>query len=101
MPRSTRTRPGPLDPIAILLAWDRDPRPDRRLRTPLGTDARAQRLERAFEWPRTIAALLVIPVLVVEDGDYGQPWETIATGTRDPSMRVVVFDYLGIRDAGQ
>src|SRR5687768_2591152 len=26
MPRSTRTRPGLVDPIAILLAWDRDPR---------------------------------------------------------------------------
>jgi hypothetical protein len=33
MPRSTRTRPGPLDPIAILLAWDRDARRERRLRT--------------------------------------------------------------------
>lgn len=40
---------------------------------------RAQRIERAFDWPLTAAALLVVPVLVVEDGDYGQPWETIAT----------------------
>jgi voltage-gated potassium channel len=40
---------------------------------------RAQRIERAFDWPLTIAALLVIPVLVVQDGDYGQPWETIGT----------------------
>src|SRR5215207_9264468 len=30
MPRSTRTRPGPLDPIAILLAWDRPTSPELR-----------------------------------------------------------------------
>ena len=42
-------------------------------------DARAKRLERAFEWPLTVAALLVIPVLVIQDGEYGQPWETLGT----------------------
>jgi voltage-gated potassium channel len=42
-------------------------------------NARAERFERAFEWPLTVAALLVIPVLVIQDGDYGQPWETIGT----------------------
>src|SRR5215217_7130457 len=31
-------------------------------------------------WPFTVAALLVIPVLVIQDGDYGQPWKTIGTG---------------------
>jgi voltage-gated potassium channel len=42
-------------------------------------DVRAERLERAFDWPLTIAALLVAPVLVIHDGDYGEPWETIGT----------------------
>jgi voltage-gated potassium channel len=40
---------------------------------------RARRIEQALDWPLTAAALLVVPVLVIQDGDYGQPWETLGT----------------------
>ena len=40
-------------------------------------DERAERWERRFEWPMVIAALLVIPLLVIEESDLGEPWETV------------------------
>src|SRR5690349_202717 len=40
-------------------------------------DQRSQRIQDAFEWPMVVAALLVIPLLIIDGGDYGQPWETI------------------------
>src|SRR5215211_3886373 len=42
-------------------------------------DARSRRLERTFEWPVTVAALLVIPVLAIRAFDLGQPWDAVAT----------------------
>src|SRR5215211_1913113 len=42
-------------------------------------DERSARLERRFEAPIIVATLLVIPVLVVQSSDYGEPWETIAS----------------------
>jgi voltage-gated potassium channel len=41
-------------------------------------DERSERLERRFEWPIVIAALLVIPIIFLEQTDAGEPWETIA-----------------------
>lgn len=41
-------------------------------------DERSERIERAFEWPIVIAALLVIPIIFLEQTDAGEPWETIA-----------------------
>ncbi len=40
--------------------------------------ARAARIERWFEIPVLVSALLVIPVLVVEESNAGQPWDGIA-----------------------
>ena len=40
-------------------------------------DERSLRWEQRFEWPMVIAALLVIPLLVIEESDFGQPWDTI------------------------
>ena len=40
-------------------------------------DERSLRIERRFEWPMVIAALLVIPLLVIEDSDLGEPWDAI------------------------
>lgn len=40
-------------------------------------DDRSRRWEARFEWPMVIAALLVIPVLVIEESNFGQPWDTI------------------------
>ena len=40
-------------------------------------DERSLRWEQRFEWPMVMAALLVIPLLVIEDGNFGEPWDTI------------------------
>lgn len=41
-------------------------------------DERAKRIERAFAIPMLVAALLVIPVIAVEQSDAGDPWRGIA-----------------------
>jgi hypothetical protein len=35
-------------------------------------DERSLKWEQRFEWPMVIAALLVIPLLVIEESDFGQ-----------------------------
>jgi voltage-gated potassium channel len=40
---------------------------------------RAQRMQDRFEWPVVVAALLTIPILVIQESDFGEPWETVAT----------------------
>lgn len=39
---------------------------------------RAERVQRRFDPPMLVAALLVIPVLAIEEGAPGEPWSTIA-----------------------
>jgi voltage-gated potassium channel len=41
-------------------------------------NARAERWQRRFEVPILVAALLVIPVIAVEESSLGRPWTTIA-----------------------
>ncbi len=41
-------------------------------------DERTRRVERWFEVPILVAALLVIPVIVIEQSSAGSPWRTIA-----------------------
>ena len=41
-------------------------------------DDRSRRIEHAFEWPILIAALLVIPVVVIEQSDLADPWRSLA-----------------------
>jgi voltage-gated potassium channel len=41
-------------------------------------DDRSRRVARAFELPILVAALLVIPVMAVEQSDAGEPWRTAA-----------------------
>lgn len=40
---------------------------------------RAELWQRRFEWPIAIAALAVIPILIIEDSDAGGAWPTIAS----------------------
>jgi len=40
-------------------------------------DERSLRIEARFDWPMVIAALLVIPLLVIEESDLGQPWDAV------------------------
>jgi voltage-gated potassium channel len=40
---------------------------------------RAERVARLFEWPIIVAALLVIPTMVLETTSPGPPWHTVAT----------------------
>jgi hypothetical protein len=41
-------------------------------------DERAERWQRRFELPLLIAALLVIPLIAIEQSDVGEPWATVA-----------------------
>jgi voltage-gated potassium channel len=40
-------------------------------------DERAARAERRLELPVLVAALLVVPVIVIEESRFGEPWDTI------------------------
>jgi voltage-gated potassium channel len=42
-------------------------------------DDRAARMARRFEIPALVAALLVIPVIVIEESEPGAPWSTVAS----------------------
>jgi hypothetical protein len=39
---------------------------------------RAERIERRFELPSVVAALLVIPIIVIEQSSTGEPWSRLA-----------------------
>ena len=41
-------------------------------------DERSELYERRFELPIVIAALLVIPIIVIEQSSPGEPWSTLA-----------------------
>jgi len=41
-------------------------------------DERSERIAERFELPVIVAALLVIPVIVIEQSDVGEPWDTLA-----------------------
>jgi len=41
-------------------------------------DERSERIQRRFEWPVLGAALLVIPIIAIEETTPGQPWDSIA-----------------------
>jgi voltage-gated potassium channel len=41
-------------------------------------DERSQRIAQRFEVPMIVAAVLVIPVIVIEESPVGEPWDTIA-----------------------
>ena len=43
-----------------------------------GVDERAERIQRRFEAPIVVGALLVIPIIVVEQSTTGEPWSTLA-----------------------
>jgi voltage-gated potassium channel len=42
-------------------------------------DERSERIARAFEVPMFVAAVLVIPLLIIEQSDLGEPGTTIGT----------------------
>jgi voltage-gated potassium channel len=41
-------------------------------------DERSRRVEQRFELPLIIAALLVVPAIVIEESPVGEPWDTMA-----------------------
>jgi voltage-gated potassium channel len=41
-------------------------------------DERSERIAARFEIPMLVAALLVIPVILIEGSDVGEPWDTVA-----------------------
>jgi voltage-gated potassium channel len=42
-------------------------------------ELRAQRIQDRLEWPVVVAALLTVPILVIQESNFGEPWETVAT----------------------
>lgn len=42
-------------------------------------DERSRRIAERFELPLIVAALLVIPVIVIEESPVGEPWDSIAS----------------------
>lgn len=42
-------------------------------------ELRARRIQQRFEWPVVVAALLTIPILVIQESDFGEPWGTVST----------------------
>jgi hypothetical protein len=42
-------------------------------------DERSERIQRRFGWPVLGAALLVIPIIAVEETTPGEPWDTLAS----------------------
>ena len=40
-------------------------------------DERSERIARRFEWPMLIAAVLVIPAVILQESDVGEPWKTL------------------------
>lgn len=41
-------------------------------------DERSRRVQKQFEWPVIIAALLTIPTLVIQESHFGQPWHAVS-----------------------
>jgi hypothetical protein len=42
-------------------------------------DERSERIQRRFDWPVLGAALLVIPIIAIEETTPGQPWDSLAS----------------------
>ena len=42
-------------------------------------DERSEAIQAKFEWPVIIAALLTIPLLLIQESNLGQPWQAIGT----------------------
>jgi voltage-gated potassium channel len=42
-------------------------------------DERSEAIQARFEWPVIVAALLTIPLVLIQESNLGQPWPTIGT----------------------
>ncbi|MBS1846241.1 MAG: ion transporter [Actinobacteria bacterium] len=42
-------------------------------------ELRAQRIQARLEWPVVVAALLTIPILIIQESHFGEPWGTVAS----------------------
>jgi voltage-gated potassium channel len=42
-------------------------------------ELRAKRIQDRLEWPVVVAALLTIPILIIQESDVSEPWNTIAS----------------------
>ena len=58
---------------------ERSGRQDRRSVEVAGMDERSERISQRFEVPMLLAAVLVIPLLIIEESNLGEPWDTIGT----------------------
>lgn len=46
---------------------------------PTAVSSREELIQRKFEWPVVIAALLTVPILVIQESHLGEPWQAIGT----------------------
>jgi voltage-gated potassium channel len=60
----------------------------------LDGNARARKVQQWFEWPVVVAALLTIPILVIQESDLGQPWQTLGTSLSWMTWGVFVLEAL-------
>jgi voltage-gated potassium channel len=59
---------------------------------PNDVDERSQRIQRRLEWPVVVAALLTIPLLVIEESNSGDPWQGLATALNWASWSVFFLE---------
>ena len=55
-------------------------------------DERSERIQRRLEWPVIAAALLTIPILVVQESNAGEPWQGLATALNWASWSVFFIE---------
>jgi voltage-gated potassium channel len=55
-------------------------------------DERSERIQRRLEWPVIVAALLTIPILVVQESSAGEPWQGLATALNWASWSVFFIE---------
>ena len=70
--------PSAADPANVVHRNAEDGGPEQRTSEEARLDERALRVQRAFQVPMLIAALLVIPVLVIEEAGADERWGAVA-----------------------
>src|SRR4051794_25639758 len=62
----------------------------------LSMDERSRRLAQRLEWPLLVAAILTVPVLVLEYGKYGEPWDSIGKAGDWITWLMFVFELVAM-----
>jgi len=63
-------------------------------------EGRIEAIERRFDWPVLAAALLVIPVFLIQGSDFGSPWDELATAANWLSWSVFLVEVVVMLKVG-